>query len=205
MIQLTINRRPILAWPATAAASARAVKATAGSHWAGPALRSPVPTAVDLASVLSATARGVSSTSPSSHLPSVTSMRAGSAMERASVHDAAVTGAIWCRASLAWSYAPSATAPAHVARVMARAEYAPRMTERREDVTMGAPDPPPGKYDPGMCFTCRGTGFCERCNGNGRYRYRSMGALVDCLLCAGSGACTECNGTGRVLPQTEDD
>ncbi len=70
---------------------------------------------------------------------------------------------------------------------------------------MDAADPPRGKRDPDMCWTCLGTGFCVRCNGNGRYIPRGMQTIVACSDCAGSGECPECKGTGRVLPEAEDD
>ena len=68
-----------------------------------------------------------------------------------------------------------------------------------------AADSARSQHDPSTCQPCRGTGFCVRCKGNGRYAVRGTKLWVDCMDCAGSGECPECNGTGRVLPEAEDE
>ena len=63
----------------------------------------------------------------------------------------------------------------------------------------------PGRDEFVVCDVCEGTGFCPRCNGNGRYLPRNTDVLADCFDCAGSGECPECNATGRVLPEADDE
>jgi DnaJ-class molecular chaperone len=58
---------------------------------------------------------------------------------------------------------------------------------------------------PNRCLACYGSGFCNRCKGNGRYVPHGSHAFRPCHDCAGSGVCPECDGTGRVLPEAEDD
>ena len=123
------------------------------------------------------------------------------AVEVAFVRAAVAMAAMSSAARMSWSAVSTALGRVNVLHATAPGTR----NTTGEDATMDAANPPRAKYNPDMCFTCRGTGFCERCNGNGRYFYRGGHALVDCLLCAGSGSCSECDGTGRVLPQTEDD
>ncbi len=126
------------------------------------------------------------------------------AMKVAFVCAAVAPGAISSAARMSWSAVSTVLARVNVLRATVRGTRNTIGETAREDATMDAAGPPHGTYDPDMCFTCRGTGFCERCNGNGRF-YRGMHALVDCFLCAGSGNCSECDGTGRILPEAEDD
>ncbi len=69
---------------------------------------------------------------------------------------------------------------------------------------MDAADPPGSRHDPSICWSCRGSGFCDRCKGNGRYQVRGLDRWFDCRDCAGSGECAECDGTGRIVPEDED-
>ena len=46
------------------------------------------------------------------------------------------------------------------------------------------------------CRTCRGSGICWMCRGNGRLLVLDQGS-VQCRVCIGDGACIRCGGTGE--------
>jgi hypothetical protein len=54
------------------------------------------------------------------------------------------------------------------------------------------------RFQQSLCRSCKGTGMCAACGGNGRILLRDRGSF-ECRRCCGDGACVGCDGTGKAL------